>query len=381
MAKLKEDVFAKTMAMCLESKKRKAPAGKAAPKSRKMTESAKRRRQLRESEDEETYGIDEELLTEEEDEDVDSYMDDISDTMVLVDPELDVDDLESAADDLQDLVDGTPDGEIPFLDDYIGDDAYTCPICANTFISEDPMEDGEECPVCGDFPSKFIIVGGIEEPEAVSENDDEDLDIDEPEEDLEMEEPEEEEEEKEESFRRRKAPSRTRTASKKPTARKPVKKESKFSLDETTFNPFLTKFIQENYKNARSMKVVSANLSGAKLSLECKLTFKTGTVKPVTLRVENFKPARQMKLAATEQSFFKIESKRGAKVAPFIFTTKMEKNIITCEGLKYKFVTKAKNENKRYEVYGDLIVESTSRRAPAKQLPAKRKAPASRRRI
>lgn len=337
MAQLKEDMFAKIMGSCLESKKAvgKKSTSKKIVEGKKKTTAKKRvvetRSRLHEDEDE--Y-IDD-TIDDIDDEVVDNVVDDIA---IVVDPDLDADELADVADDLQDIIDDTPEGEVPFTDEYIGDLAYTCPICANTFFADHEMTDGEECPVCGDYPDAYVIVGEVEEP-----------DNEEYEDELE---PAEEPEEYEESLTPAE-PRRTKRVSKFVP--------SKYKLDESTFNPFMTKFIKENYKNAKAFKITGASIKGCKLTLECRVVFKSGRGKSVKMVAEHFHPVMNKKFrlpVSDRDNFFKVESRR---VAPIVFEARMIRgNIIKCEGMKYKFTTKY--ENKKLEVSGKLIRESKGRK-------------------
>lgn len=356
-------IFEKTMAACLESKrvptnakKKLAESKKVVKKtaSKKVNESVKARKLFEDNDlgDE----LDDPAMMGMDDEVMDDVVDDI---VVVVDPDISADEIDELGDMAQEIIDGTPEGEIPMTDEYVDDLTYTCPICGNTFFSDVEMNEGDECPVCGDFPNGYVLVGGVEAPEeAIADevaDDVEDVaddieDIgDEIADDAEDIEDELEPAVDEESLKRKPA--------------KRTEKYSKYSLEESTFNPFLNKFIRENYRNAKSFEIKGARLSGKKLSLECALTFKSGKTKDVTLRVENFKPADKMVMAASEDGTFKSESKK-AKVAPFIFEATMNKNVIRCESLKYNLITKAVKENARVQISGKLVKES---RKPAKK--------------
>ena len=344
--------FEKVMNACLESKRvARANAAKSKntiKKSIKESKKVSKKRALKES-DELTDDLDETY----DDNDPDVVDDVADDIMVVVDPELSSDeDVSDAAAEAQDIIDSTPDGEVPSTDEYVGDYTYTCPICGNTFFSEVEMSDGDECPVCAEMPDGFVLVGSVESADDTpAEDEGEDLDIEDPVEDEEELVPDDDE--AMEAFKRSKRARATKKESKKTIY-------SKYSLDETTFNPFLSKFIKENYKNAKSFGIVGASKKGSKLALECKLSFKSGKSKKVTLTVENFKPARKMTLAAREDGTFKSESKK-AKVAPFVFEGIMTpSNVIKCTGMKYNFITKLK-EGKRAQVSGKLIKESKNK--------------------
>lgn len=342
-------IFEKTMAACLESKRtatgKKITENKKVVKkatNKKVNESIKRRKL---HEDEDLYD-DEEIVD-------DTTMDDVvDDIVVVVDPEVSADEVDELGSEAQEIIDGTPEGEIPMTDEYVDDYTYTCPICGNTFFSDVEMHDGDECPVCGDYPNGYVLVGAVADPEeVVADEEDEEVFDDSADDVVDVTDDTEEVEDElepavdEEAFTRR--------------ARTAKKRVSKYSIDESTFNPFMNKFIRENYKNARAFNIKRATLSGKKLSLECVLLFKSGNKKNVTLRVENFVPARKMTLAAREDGTFKIESKKS-KAAPFVFEAVMRNNVIKCTGMRYNFVTRAKNEGKNslLQVSGKLVTEN-----------------------
>jgi len=348
-------IFEKTMAACLESKRvatnksNKLSENKKAKKtatSKRVNESVKKSRIKTEDEDE--------IVDPELDSEVDDTMDDIEDDIVVVtDPELDPEDIDGVASDMQEIIDDTPDGEVPEIDDYIGDYTYTCPICGNTFFSEVEMHDGDECPVCGDFPNGYVLVGEIASTDDTEDGEDldDESDVDDfddteisEEEDLEVDDSEADDEDVVESKRPTRRSSRNRR----------VEKKSIYSVDETSFHPFMNKFIRENYKNARAFNIKSATRTGKRLSLECIISFKSGNKKAVTLTCENFVPAKSMTLAFKESGAFKTES---SKRAPFTIKASLNRgNIIKCEGFNYNFITKI--EGKKANIYGNLIRES-----------------------
>lgn len=329
---MSKSIFEKTMQACLESKK---PAARKSSNKR-VNEAVKARKKYVKEEDE---------IDDENQEVMDDVVDDI---VVVVDPEMSEDDVIEAAEDAQDIIDGTPEGEIPMTDEYVGDMSYTCPICGNTFFTADEMHDGDECPVCGDTPDGFVLVGAIESPEeAVGEDEGEELEDEivddeelEPDMDIAVDDDIVDYEE-----------------SKKPASRKMSRPS--LLIDESTFNPFMNKFIRENYKNAKSFVITAAKRCGKRLSLECKITFKSGKSKKVTLTNENFNMKSNV-LAFYEDGTFKAESVGKAKVAPFVFKTVIEKNVIKCEGMKYSLITRSKNEGKKIHISGRLVRENKS---------------------
>ena len=398
--------FEKVMEACLESKKAtKAPAKKVteqkkAPKRKAQLESVKKttakKKSLREAdefEDEEEIDVGEETM--------DDVADDI---MVVIDPEIDASEIDTVADELQDIVDNTPEGDVPTTDEYVGDDTYACPICGSTFFSDVEMKEGDECPVCGGTPDGFVLVGEVapadgaeDEGETDVEVDEFDVDFDEDGGDLEVADAEEDDVEFEESNIRRPArrpatrrprvesnrkpmrrvpnsrPMQSRSrfeSARKPISRKPMqkaptRKPTGYQLDESTFNPFMTKFIRENYKNARSFAIKSAThfKNTRTLKIECVVTMKNGSRKRATLKVENFNPNSKVMLAKDASRTFKCEG----KVAPFRFAVRKVGNTIKCEGLKYNFTTKKVNESAKYRVSGSYVRESAQRRPTSKR--------------
>ena len=338
------------------------PASKNTKKS-KLNESLSKVKQLTE-EDEMDLSYDD---IEEPEEVMDDVQDDI---VVVVDPELDADEVEDAAAEAQEIVDGTPEGEVPTTDEYVGDKTYTCPICGNTFFSEVEMNEGDTCPVCGETPSAFVLVGEVADPEEAPAEDvpeGEEVPAEEPaEEEIPEEVPAEDEELEEESVKCPKCGKDPCECKKEKCEseelecidRKPMASKPRFQIDDESFNPYLNKFIRENYKNARSFKMTGATLNKNRtLTLECVITFKSGNTKNVKLKTEGFRAfnGKRAYIDFKEDGAFKTEAK--AKVAPFIFTTSMNRNILKCEGLKYNFVSKV-SEGKSAHIYGKVMFES-----------------------
>jgi len=301
-----------------------------------------------------------------EDEEYDPEVDDVdlpedtaTDAVVVVDPELDTDEYEANLDDLQAIIDETPDGEVPSTEEYVGDFVYTCPICGNNFFSGTEMGAEEECPVCGEVVDEFILVGGVESPdealgdEGEEDNDDLDVDADVDIDEVNVDADDEIDEELDVDTGDVEEESLTKDAKCKDLG-DPIKKESyKYLIDEKTLDPFLTKFIKENYKNASSMRAVSAKICGRTLKIECDIKFKSGSTKKTTITIENFRPtAKVSSLTAKADSAFKVESK---KAAPFTFEAFTKNNVIRFTGMKYSFITK--KEGKRVQIYGKYALK------------------------
>lgn len=90
--------------------------------------------------------------------------------IVVTDPETDTKDYEEIIEKAQDIMENTPEGEIPFDEEYLGQYMMTCPLCGTTFIEPEILEPGAICPVCLDTPESFIVVGKVEGNDEVNED-------------------------------------------------------------------------------------------------------------------------------------------------------------------------------------------------------------------
>lgn len=77
------------------------------------------------------------LDDEEEIRDVEGVIDDI---LVITDPEISKDEYEEVIERAKELVEDTPEGDLPFDDEYIGEYLMTCPICGQSFIEDHLLE-------------------------------------------------------------------------------------------------------------------------------------------------------------------------------------------------------------------------------------------------
>lgn len=347
------NLFEQTMLACQKAKmeESKKPAKKKVSKKKVIKESNKRAKSRRK-----LLTEDEDIETEDDDEPV---ADDVSgDIVAVVDPDMDTDEYDDKIDELQDIVDETPEGEVPVDDEYIGDTIYQCPVCGNPFFSEDDLGEGGNCPVCGEEIDSFVELGEVqsaddedEEPveDEPAEDDDLDADVD----DLdESEDPTTiDDNDIIEDY------SIPKTPKKRPGVKK-CEKYSKYSIDEKSLNPFLTKMIKENYKNAESMKLIRASIAGKKLKLECAIKFKSGNSKKSTIVVENFKPAKRMSMKGQLGSMFKTESRQNK--SDITIGARLVGDTIKVESFKYDYVIK--KENKKYNVYGSYVLKESARR-------------------
>ena len=170
------------------------------------------------------------------------------------------------------------------------------------------------------------------------------------------------------SIRRAVRPS-VRTESRIRRPMRPTRKVEGLNLDEKTFNTYLTKFIRENYNTARSFNVVGAKKNGNNLRLECVITMKSGKKNRTVLNCNYRKGCTTM--MARDNGTFKVESKN----APFMFKVSTVRNVIRCEGMKYNFITKrgAKNESKRYQVFGSYLNEGKKAVRPSRRISESRR--------
>lgn len=104
---------------------------------------------------------------------LDSDIDDIEglvdDILVVTDPTITEEEYEEVIDRAQEIVEDTPEGEIPFDEEYLDQYLLTCPICGATFVSQEILEPGSTCPICLDIPEAFVVKGVLQEEGAVAE--------------------------------------------------------------------------------------------------------------------------------------------------------------------------------------------------------------------
>lgn len=353
------NLFEQTMLACQKAKmeESKKPAKKKVSKKKVIKESNKRAKSRRK------------LLTEDEDieieDDDEPVADDVSgDIVAVVDPDMDTDEYDDKIDELQDIVDGTPEGEVPVDDEYIGDTIYQCPVCGNPFFSEDDLGEGGNCPVCGEEIDSFVELGEVQSADDEGEEpvEDED-DINEPAEDDDLDADIDDLDESEDPTTIDDSDiiedySIPKTPKKRPGVKSKCEKYSRYSIDEKSLNPFLTKMIKENYKNAESMKLIRASIAGKRLKLECAIKFKSGNSKKSTIVVENFKPAKRMSMKGQLGSMFKTESRQNK--SDITIGARLVGDTIKVESFKYDYVIK--KENKKYNVYGSYVLKESARR-------------------
>lgn len=92
----------------------------------------------------------------------------IDDVLVITDPEISGDEYDEIIERAQELVEDTPEGDIPLDEDYLGQYAQTCPLCGATFVTEEILEPGATCPICLDVPEAFVMKGKLEAEDKVA---------------------------------------------------------------------------------------------------------------------------------------------------------------------------------------------------------------------
>ena len=75
--------------------------------------------------------------------DVEGVIDDI---LVVTDPEINKDEYEEVIERAQEIVADTPEGDIPFDEEYLGQFLQTCPICGNSFVEDHLLEPRSKLP-------------------------------------------------------------------------------------------------------------------------------------------------------------------------------------------------------------------------------------------
>ena len=93
----------------------------------------------------------------------------VDDVLVITDPEITKDEYEEVIERAQEIVEDTPEGDIPFDEDYLGQYLQTCPICGSSFVEDHLLEPGATCPICLEQPEAFVVVGKIDSDVAIEE--------------------------------------------------------------------------------------------------------------------------------------------------------------------------------------------------------------------
>lgn len=93
----------------------------------------------------------------------------VDDIMVVTDPDISIDGYEELIQRASEIVADTPEGEVPYSEDYIGKYLQICPACGNTFFTDEIIQPGGTCPVCNDTPEAFVMIGKIDNSKSIAQ--------------------------------------------------------------------------------------------------------------------------------------------------------------------------------------------------------------------
>ena len=120
------------------------------------------------------------------------------------------------------------------------------------------------------------------------------------------------------------------------------------NVDDETFTEAFTKFIKENYKNAKEFKLENVFKSGNNYRFECKLTFNSGKEVKVDLMSEaTIKEGKSLIRFYENKTFKHLDENKSIMTV----TVKLENKTLSCEGLRYNYRVALK-ENKIATIKG-----------------------------
>lgn len=88
--------------------------------------------------------------------------------LVVTDPAATSEEYDEVIERANEIVENTPEGEVPFDEEYIGQYLLTCPICGTSFLEAEILQPGSVCPNCMDTPESFVVKGRLETEEFVA---------------------------------------------------------------------------------------------------------------------------------------------------------------------------------------------------------------------
>lgn len=94
----------------------------------------------------------------------------VDDVLVVTDPEITTDEYNEVIERAGEIIEDTPEGEIPLDPTYLGEYLQICPICGGSFIEDHILEPGTACPICYETPESFVMVGKLQAEEEVAED-------------------------------------------------------------------------------------------------------------------------------------------------------------------------------------------------------------------
>lgn len=100
-------------------------------------------------------------------EDIEGLVDDV---LVVTDPEITTDEYNEVIERADEIIENTPEGDIPLDPTYLGEYVQLCPICGGSFVEDHIFEPGTACPICFETPEAFVLVGKLQAEEEVAED-------------------------------------------------------------------------------------------------------------------------------------------------------------------------------------------------------------------
>ena len=94
----------------------------------------------------------------------------IDGVLVVTDPEVNTEQYDEIVERAQEIIEDTPEGNIPLDDEFLGQYAQTCPLCGATFVTDDILEPGATCPICLEVPEAFVMKGKLEAEDQVAKD-------------------------------------------------------------------------------------------------------------------------------------------------------------------------------------------------------------------
>lgn len=94
----------------------------------------------------------------------------VDDVLVVTDPEITTDEYNEVIDRACEILEDTPEGDLPLDPKYLGEYAQLCPICGGSFIDDHILEPGTACPICYETPEAFIMLGQLQSDDSVAED-------------------------------------------------------------------------------------------------------------------------------------------------------------------------------------------------------------------
>ena len=94
----------------------------------------------------------------------------VDDVLVVTDPEITTDEYNEVIERAEEIIEDTPEGEIPLDPTYLGEYLQICPICGGSFIEDHILEPGTACPICYETPESFVMVGKLQAEEVVADD-------------------------------------------------------------------------------------------------------------------------------------------------------------------------------------------------------------------